>query len=68
MCLTVAHLDNDVTNNDYQNLRALCQRCHNIQDKDYRLANRTRTIYQKKHLNQFLLFEAEMQHLIKKGV
>lgn len=26
--LTVAHLDNDISNNDYLNLKALCQRCH----------------------------------------
>ncbi len=26
--LTVAHLDHDITNNDYSNLRALCQQCH----------------------------------------
>ncbi len=26
--LTVAHLDHDPQNNDYNNLRALCQRCH----------------------------------------
>ena len=26
--LTVAHLDHDITNNSFFNLRALCQRCH----------------------------------------
>lgn len=26
--LTIAHLDHDITNNDYSNLRALCQQCH----------------------------------------
>lgn len=26
--LTIAHLDHNPQNNDYQNLRALCQRCH----------------------------------------
>lgn len=26
--LTVAHLDHDESNNDYFNLKALCQRCH----------------------------------------
>jgi 5-methylcytosine-specific restriction endonuclease McrA len=26
--LTVAHLDHDISNNDYSNLRALCQQCH----------------------------------------
>lgn len=26
--LTIAHLDHDVDNNDYSNLKAMCQRCH----------------------------------------
>jgi 5-methylcytosine-specific restriction endonuclease McrA len=26
--LTIAHLDHDTTNNDHDNLAALCQRCH----------------------------------------
>lgn len=26
--LTVAHLDHDITNNSFFNLKALCQRCH----------------------------------------
>ncbi len=26
--LTVAHLDHDITNNSFFNLRALCQKCH----------------------------------------
>lgn len=30
--LTVAHLDHDVNNNDPENLRALCQRCHLVYD------------------------------------
>lgn len=41
--LTVAHLDNDTTNNTDENLRALCQRCHNRHDIDYRRANRAAT-------------------------
>lgn len=38
--LTVAHLDHDVTNNNYKNLRALCQRCHNRHDIIFRKSNR----------------------------
>lgn len=38
--LTIAHLDHDVTNNSGENLAALCQRCHNRHDKDYRGRNR----------------------------
>lgn len=30
--LTVAHLDQDPANNSLENLRALCQRCHNRHD------------------------------------
>jgi hypothetical protein len=38
--LTIAHLDHDVKNNDFSNLKALCQRCHNRYDVGYRKANR----------------------------
>lgn len=31
--LTVAHLDHDVTNNELDNLKALCQRCHLTHDR-----------------------------------
>ncbi len=34
--LTIAHLDHDITNNDPRNLRALCQRCHNLWDAKHR--------------------------------
>ena len=33
-------LDHDVTHNDYSNLKALCQRCHNRYDVAYRKENR----------------------------
>jgi 5-methylcytosine-specific restriction endonuclease McrA len=32
--LTVAHLDHDPGNNEFQNLRALCQRCHLAHDRE----------------------------------
>jgi len=38
--LTIAHLDHDIANNNPENLKALCQRCHNRHDKDYRKQNR----------------------------
>lgn len=39
--LTIAHLDQDVTNNDYSNLRALCQKCHLSHDEmQHRLNSR----------------------------
>lgn len=33
--LTIAHLDHTPENCDYENLRALCQKCHNNYDKDH---------------------------------
>lgn len=39
--LTIMHLDHDITNNDYSNLKAGCQRCHNRYDRDNRNINRT---------------------------
>ena len=48
--LTIAHIDNDVSNNDYLNLKALCQRCHNRLDVNYRKSNRKATINKKKGL------------------
>lgn len=41
--LTIAHLDHDPTNNEGWNLRALCQRCHNIYDAPHRARNAART-------------------------
>lgn len=38
--LTIAHLDHDITNNEYSNLKALCQRCHNRHDVEFRKKNR----------------------------
>ena len=38
--LTIAHLDHDIINNDYSNLKALCQRCHNRLDVNFRKENR----------------------------
>lgn len=38
--LTIAHLDQMPEHNDYSNLRALCQKCHNNWDMPYRIKNR----------------------------
>lgn len=46
--LTVAHLDHDPTNNALDNLRALCQRCHNRHDAKHRAANAAKTRARKK--------------------
>lgn len=34
--LTVAHLDHNPENNDINNLRAMCQKCHNTYDREHR--------------------------------
>jgi len=38
--LTIAHLDHNTENNTDDNLRALCQRCHNGHDIEFRKQNR----------------------------
>jgi hypothetical protein len=38
--LTVAHLDHEPENNDDENLRAMCQKCHNRYDMPMRVAGR----------------------------
>ena len=38
--LTVGHLDHTPENNDYSNLRAMCQYCHNCYDMPMRVLNR----------------------------
>jgi len=41
--LTVAHLDHHPENCSDENLRALCQRCHNVYDAPHRAKTRRRT-------------------------
>lgn len=40
--LTIMHLDHDITNNDYSNLAAGCQRCHNRHDAQNRAFRRSK--------------------------
>lgn len=40
--LTVAHLDHQPENVDHDNLRAMCQRCHNRYDREHRAETRSR--------------------------
>lgn len=44
--LTIAHLDQDITNNDYENLAALCQQCHNRLDAPFRAFRRSKNFKQ----------------------
>ncbi len=46
--LTIAHLDHDVTNNDYSNLQALCQKCHLKLDLEQHRTNAAATRARKK--------------------
>jgi cytochrome c553 len=41
--LTIAHLDHNPENSHPENLRALCQRCHNRQDQKHRAETRRQT-------------------------
>jgi len=50
--LTIAHLDHDPTNNNQDNLRALCQRCHNRYDSERRKANARRTRRSRKAIKE----------------
>jgi hypothetical protein len=43
VALATAHLDHDLTNNYPRNLKALCQRCHMIHDREEHLRQRTLT-------------------------
>lgn len=52
--LTVAHLDQDKTNNRFRNLKALCQRCHLAHDGDAHARNRKFGHNHKRH--QLTLF------------
>ena len=45
--LTVAHLDHQPENNDPENLRALCQKCHLRYDHDHHQRNARETRRQK---------------------
>lgn len=47
--LTIAHIDQDPTNNDYSNLLALCQKCHFELDRKHNL-KKSRKTREKKQL------------------
>jgi 5-methylcytosine-specific restriction endonuclease McrA len=45
--LTVAHIDQNPANNALENLKHLCQRCHNRLDMPFRIAGRKRRALEK---------------------
>lgn len=66
--LTVAHLDQNPGHNSDENLRALCQRCHNRVDTPARAAHAERTRRYKRHhalirSGQLFMFGLERWHL-----
>jgi hypothetical protein len=46
--LTVAHLDHNILNNEFSNLKALCQKCHLAYDKEHHIKNSRETLKNKK--------------------
>ncbi|MFG5119408.1 HNH endonuclease [Methylorubrum sp. POS3] len=57
--LTIAHMDQDPGNNDWANLRALCQRCHNRWDSAARTRNAAATRARKLGAGTLDLFTCE---------
>lgn len=50
--LTIAHLDHNTFNNDYNNLKALCQRCNLRLDNEFHIKNRKQSSNKKKGLQE----------------
>jgi hypothetical protein len=44
IALAAAHLDHDPTNNRLRNLKALCQRCHMLHDREEHQRRRSLTL------------------------
>ena len=53
--LATAHLDHDPTNNPASNLRALCQRCHMLHDRDEHRRQRWLTLRARKAVGDLFL-------------
>jgi len=51
--LTIAHLDQDIQNNDPSNLKALCQRCHLAHDREDNNMKANQTRLRKKQQPEF---------------
>jgi hypothetical protein len=55
VALATAHLDHDPTNNRPRNLKALCQRCHMIHDRDEHRRRRWITLRMRKAIGDLFL-------------
>ncbi len=53
--LATAHLDHDPTNNHFRNLKALCQRCHMLHDREEHRHRRWITLRMRKALGDLFL-------------
>jgi hypothetical protein len=53
--LATAHLDHDPANNRWRNLKALCQRCHLLHDRDEHRRQRWLTLRMRKALGDLFL-------------
>ena len=53
--LAAAHLDHDPTNNRLGNLKALCQRCHMLHDRDEHRRRRWITLRMRKAIGDLFL-------------
>ena len=58
--LSIAHLNHDIKDNRPENLRALCQLCHNTHDAAKRAGNRWR----RRHRHQLTLFDRIKEQLM----
>lgn len=60
--LTIAHMDQNPENNDRENLRALCQRCHLRHDIKQHVANREKfRQWRAEKAGQLRLFEGDRE-------
>ena len=57
IALAVAHLDQRPENNHFDNLAALCQKCHLDHDRPYRLMSYRLTIFKRRHFSTLDLFD-----------
>ena len=55
VALATAHLDHDPTNNRPRNLKALCQRCHMLHDRDEHRRRRWLTLRMRKAVGDLFL-------------
>jgi len=53
--LAAAHLDHDPTNNRLRNLKALCQRCHMLHDREEHLRRRLLTLRMRNAIGDLFL-------------